>query len=254
VGWIRLDRKITENWLWEDTPFSKGQAWVDLILMANHKDNKFPLGEDVISVDRGSFITSELKLMQRWGWSKTKVRTFLSQLQNDQMLIKKSDNKKTTLTIVNYGIYQDTETAEEPKKDFKKTSKRLQKDTNNKETSITNNNIKTYSENAELNSAILDFIEFRKSKAMKAPMTDKAIELMIDKLSKLSTDIPTQIAIINQSIVSGWKGIFPLKEENKQSKQQPDQPKPNKFNQFPQRQYTPEAMSELERKLLNKGR
>jgi hypothetical protein len=31
------------------------------------------------------------------------------------------------------------------------------------------------------------------------------------------------------------------------------QPKQNKFNQFPQREYTPEYMAELERKLANKG-
>lgn len=243
MGWIRLDRKITENWLWEDKPFSKGQAWVDLILMANHKDNKFPLGDDVVAVERGSFITSELKLMQRWGWSKTKVRAFLSQLQNDEMLIKKSDNKKTTLTIVNYSVYQDIETTEEPKKDFKKTSKRLQKDTNNKETYITSNNIKTYSEDPELNTAILDFIEFRKK--IKAPMTEKAIDLTISKLNKLSPDISVQIAILNQSIERSWRSVFPLKDDKPQS-----QPKTNKFNQHSQHDYSVEEMSELERKLL----
>jgi len=246
VGWIRLDRKITENWLWEDKPFSKGQAWIDLILMANHKDNKFPLGDDVVAVERGSFVTSELKLMQRWGWSKTKVRAFLSQLQNDQMLVKKTDRKKTTLTIANYGVYQDIETTEEPKKDQKKTDKRPKKNTNNKETNITNNNIKIYSENAELNSVILDFIEFRKK--IKSALTDRGIELLIKNLNKLSQSPQTQIAIINQSILRGWKGIFPLKDDI----QQPQQ-KQNKFNQFPQRQYTEQDYADWEKKLINKG-
>lgn len=249
MGWIRLDRKITENWLWEDKPFSKGQAWIDLILMANHKDNKFPLGDDVISVERGSFVTSELKLMQRWGWSKTKVRAFLSQLQNDQMLVKKTDRKKTTLTIANYGVYQDIETTEEPKKDRKRTDERPKKNTNNKETSKQVNNIKTYSENTELNSAILDFIEFRKK--IKAPMTDKAIDLTISKLNKFSPDVSIQIAILNQSIERGWRGVFPLKEDSQQINPQPKQT--NKQLQYPQRTYSAQDYADLEKKLINKG-
>lgn len=251
MGWIRLDRKITENWLWEDKPFSKGQAWIDLILMANHKDNKFPLGDDVVAVERGSFITSELKLMQRWGWSKTKVRAFLSQLQNDEMLVKKTDHKKTTLTIANYSVYQDIETTEEPKKDRKKTDKRPIKDTNNKETRITSNNIKTYSDNPDLNQAILDFIEFRKSKQMKSPLTEHGIDLLVKKLSSLSPDIKMQIAILNQSIERSWRGIFPLKEDLRQINPQPKQT--NKQLQYPQRKYTDQDYAELERKLLNKG-
>jgi DNA replication protein DnaD len=148
-GWVCINRKLTEHWLWEDKPFSKGQAWLDLILMANHKDAKFPLGGEFIFVPTGSFITSELKLMERWGWSKSKVRLFLSQLQNDTMIVKKSDHKKTTLTIVNYGIYQDIETTEEPKKNRKKTIDRPLKNTNNNN-NILNNNIllnKGYVEN-----------------------------------------------------------------------------------------------------------
>ena len=80
-GWVKLYRSTTENWVWNDKPFSKGQAWIDLIIMANHKDNKFPLGDKVVTVERGSLITSEVKLMERWGWSKSKVRLFLNQLQ-----------------------------------------------------------------------------------------------------------------------------------------------------------------------------
>ena len=71
---------------------------------------------------------------------------------------------------------------------------------------------KSFCADAELNTAIIDFIKYRK--AIKAPMTDKAIKLMITKLGKFSDSIPEQIAIINQSILNGWKGIFPLKQED----------------------------------------
>jgi hypothetical protein len=105
--------------------------------------------------------------------------------------------------------------------------------------------IKTYSEIPTVNEAILSFIEFRKG--IKSPMTDHAIDLLIKELNKLSSDGQTQIAILNQSIMRGWKGVFALKEDNA-----PQQHKQNKFNQFPQRTYTAKDYEELERKLINR--
>jgi hypothetical protein len=129
-GWVKLHRSIRDHWLYSEKPFSKLEAWIDLLLSANHKDNKFLLGNELIEVKRGSFVTSEVKLAEKWGWSRTKVRTFLELLEKDNMLVKKSDNKKTVLTIVNYSDYQDTETAKEQQKDSKKTAEEHQKNTN----------------------------------------------------------------------------------------------------------------------------
>lgn len=127
-GWIAIYRSMQEHWLWEDKPFAKGQAFIDLVMMANHKDNRFPLGNELVNVSRGEFVTSEMKLMKRWGWSKAKTRAFLKLLQEDKIIIKKTDRKKTTISIVNYSVYQDIETAKEPQKDHEKTTKRPQED------------------------------------------------------------------------------------------------------------------------------
>lgn len=143
-GWISLHRKIQcHPFFLEKRQFSKFEAWVDLLLSANHKDNKFLLGNELIEVTRGSFITSELKLMDRWGWSKTKVRSFLQLLEFEQMIVKKSDKKKTTITICNYCDYQKLETTEKPQKDHKETTKEPQKDTNNNDN---NDNKNIYAE------------------------------------------------------------------------------------------------------------
>jgi len=74
-------------------------------------------------------------------------------------------------------------------------------------------NIKIYSPVPELNSAILSFIEFRKQ--IKKPMTDRAIELLISQLDKVSADTAEQIAILNQSVMNGWQSVYPLKNEQK---------------------------------------
>ena len=139
-GWVSIHRQIVENWIWKEKPFSQGQAWIDLLLLANHSENKVPLGNEIVTVKSGAFITSELKLMDRWGWSKTKVRRFLNLLISDGMIVKKSDRKKTTITIVKYGFYQNLETTEEPIKNHRKTDKRPIKDTNNNDNNENNVN------------------------------------------------------------------------------------------------------------------
>ena len=148
-GWMPIYRRLQDHWLWQDKPFAKGQAWLDLLLLASHNDNDFLFGNQVIKNEVGSFITSELKLMERWGWSKTKVRAFLKLLQDEQMIVKKSDNKKTTISIVNYSVYADCEIAKELQKDNKKTSKELQKDTINNDNNYNNENNKEKSNKKE---------------------------------------------------------------------------------------------------------
>ena len=60
---------------------------------------------------------------------------------------------------------------------------------------------------------IREFIKMRK--LIKAPMTEKALSLMINKLRDMSLDPDEQIKILNQSIENSWKGIFPLKQSNR---------------------------------------
>jgi len=124
----------------EKRVFSKFEAWIDILLMANHADNRFMLGNELIEIKKGQFITSELKLMHNWNWSKSKVRAFLSLLQKDSMIVLTSDKKKTTLTIVKYSDYQVSETTKEPQEDHKKTTKRPQKDTNKNDNNLNNDN------------------------------------------------------------------------------------------------------------------
>ncbi|WP_050740606.1 conserved phage C-terminal domain-containing protein [Acetobacterium bakii] len=105
-GWISLHRSIQDHWVWDEKPFDKRSAWIDILLMANHQDNKFLLGNQLVEVSAGSFITSDLKLMDRWGWGRSKVRSFLEVLEKDEMIIKKSDTKKTTIGVVKYKEFQ----------------------------------------------------------------------------------------------------------------------------------------------------
>lgn len=112
-GWIKVDRNIEKHWLWDEKPFSYGQAWIDLILIANHKDDKISYKGEVIVCKRGTVNKSITFLADRWGWSRCKARRFLLSLQSDGMVTIKATTHRTTITIENYNIYQDTRTTKQ---------------------------------------------------------------------------------------------------------------------------------------------
>lgn len=105
-GFVALYRSIQDHWLWESGEMNDFQAWVDLLLMANHEDRKVKLSGELVIVKRGQRITSIRKLSERWNWSNTKVTRYLDLLEKDGMIERKSDTKKTVISIVNYDVYQ----------------------------------------------------------------------------------------------------------------------------------------------------
>ncbi|MFT8352420.1 hypothetical protein [Clostridium saccharoperbutylacetonicum] len=150
AGWQKIYRDIQDHWLWEDKPFSRGQAWIDLILTVNHEDNKALIDGELLEVKRGSKITSLRKLADQWGWSTTKVKKFLEQLEKDKMITYKSDNKKTFLTIENYSVYQGREVGEVTVKKHENNTEIIQKNFRSNSEVIqkkTNKNDKEYIKN-----------------------------------------------------------------------------------------------------------
>ncbi len=106
MGWIKLDRKILDHWLWQKKPFSEGQAWIDLLLLANHEDKKFLSGTSMVEGKRGCVYKSMLFLANRWGWDRKKVKRFLMTLQMDNMITQNATTQGTTISIVKYGDFQ----------------------------------------------------------------------------------------------------------------------------------------------------
>lgn len=107
-GWIKLHRSITDNILWQCEPFSKAQAWIDLLLMANIKDGKILAGNVRKTIKRGSLHTSINHLMIRWRWGgRHRVIDFLHLLENEGMIRYFGSKSGTTITIVKYGVFQD---------------------------------------------------------------------------------------------------------------------------------------------------
>lgn len=109
TSYFKIDRGLMKHWLWEDKPFARGQAWIDLIGLAYHKDQKTMMNGELVTVKRGEVRTSLSFLSRRWGWSRDKVRRFLSILEQDGMITiptGKSTGKPTPIIIENYTRYQ----------------------------------------------------------------------------------------------------------------------------------------------------
>lgn len=113
-GYIKLHRQLQECWLWTEDRFSRGQAWIDLLLMANHKDKKFPINDEIKIIQRGQFVTSKRKLADKWKWNRRTVDVFLNLLAKDEMITMECTTKYTTITIINYDFYQYCEPQDAP--------------------------------------------------------------------------------------------------------------------------------------------
>ena len=111
-GWIKLHRSMFDNELWTAEPFTKGQAWIDLIGNANHKPGSTWIRGIEIHVKRGQIAWSELTMSKRWKWSRGKVRRYLGVLQNKGMAVQQTNKLTTILTICNYDVYQSDETTD----------------------------------------------------------------------------------------------------------------------------------------------
>lgn len=143
-GYIKLFRKIEDCSLFMDDeePFCKYAAWIDLLMMANHKDGSFILGMKKYNVKRGQKWTSITKLAERWHWCRKKVRAYLKLLESEGMVYLEITNKGLLITIVNYGVYQDFSGKTEQQKEQQKEQQRNIKSTNRRNSrSTTNNNV-----------------------------------------------------------------------------------------------------------------
>lgn len=220
AGWISLHRSIEKHWLYEEErKFSRFEAWVDLLLMVNHADNKTMIDGKLVTVKRGQRITSLRKLGDRWNWSLTKVDAFLKLLEEDKMIVLKKDTKKTVVTIVNYDIYQNNDLEKRHRKDSEKTVKehrkdreKTQKKTNNnvnKEnndnkviSSSNNDNFKTvvnaYQDNIEQNPAPVTFQKIQQD------FTDYGKDIMMYAIEKSALRNNHNYSFIN-FLLNDWK-------------------------------------------------
>ena len=180
-GWIKIHRQIQNCLIWDDKPFNMASAWIDLLLSANHEDKETIFDKKPILVKRGQRITSGRELSARWGWGKDKTLRFLRLLESEKMIVKDSDSRKTLLTIVNYGIYQDCENENET---VIRTLTGQSQATNKNDKNEKNNNICSNSD---------DLNETEKPKKKKPKLTEEESEELLKNFEIIYNSYPRKV-------------------------------------------------------------
>lgn len=254
-GYIKLYRDIQEHWSWKDKPFTKGQAWIDIIFRCNHVCKKVPRGSGFVWVLRGQFIFSNYKLAEAWGWSESSVRLFLKLLQEDGMLIIRSQNKYTLYEVVNYCAYQSAEWWDfAPGHNAQKTRK---KRANNAHAAPNNNDKNDKNENniskgldlfsPDVALKITEWITYKSER--KDGYKETGLRNLLSQIKKQIDTHGEQkvINLITECMASGWKGIIWDKLA------QPARP-PNRRDNFEQRTYGNDFFDMIENAALRNHR
>lgn len=114
-GFIKLNRRFFDNFLWNEArTYSKAEAWLDLIQMARFEASTEIIGGKVIELQRGEIPASRRYLELRWTWGSTKVSNFLKMLTDFKMIKQSLKSGQTTILLLNFGTYNDTQTTDKP--------------------------------------------------------------------------------------------------------------------------------------------
>lgn len=110
-GYIKLYRGLEDNPLWTFDVFSKAQAWIDLLLLTNHKTGHIKLRNgEMVQINRGECGWSMKSLAKRWQWSRGKVKRFFDYLKNEKMIQQTNIPNATVIKVLNYERFQNDTT------------------------------------------------------------------------------------------------------------------------------------------------
>lgn len=106
AGYVKLHRSILKHWLWNGPePKSRFEAFVYLILMAEHDDEKKLIGGQLVEIKRGEIAIKQRDLALELRWHRSKIKNFLTLLSKDGIATINSNKKYTLIALNNYDKY-----------------------------------------------------------------------------------------------------------------------------------------------------
>lgn len=208
-AFIKLHRKMLD-WEWYDDLNTK-VLFLHCLLKANWKPGSW----HGVNYNAGEFITSINSLAAETHLSPHQVRTALEHLMTTGEVASRWQSKCRVITVNNWNEYQvgGKVNGKNVATSWQDGGKMAATDKEHKERKEgeERKNIKYYPNDEKLDQAFSDYVAMRKF--IKKPMSDRAVELAIEKLNKLSGgDNDLAIEILNQSTSNSWQGLFPLKD------------------------------------------
>lgn len=216
--WFAIDRKIFSSDLWFSSPW-KLKIFIYLLGHANHESNSF-MG---IELNRGELIRSYRTIAKDCGYkigyrlkqpSLDTVRRICEELTKELRIQQRTVHQGTIFTIINYNELQPLPRQRTERRTVKQSYSDRTATVQDKNTEELMNN-KNMGGNGIPDwvpkQIWADFKEYRIRK--KAPLTERAIKGIISKLEKLKLDGNDPEAVLDQTIVNGWTGIFEVKKD-----------------------------------------
>ncbi len=118
-GWLKLHRKIVGNPMWLEEKFDKARAWIDLLILACHKEESVKIRKHMINLKPGELCYSMKTLARRWQWNFRTVSNYLDVLESKRMIHRQIIPVTTIISIVNWSKYQPDTPHFTPKSTYK---------------------------------------------------------------------------------------------------------------------------------------
>ena len=107
-GWIKLHRKILESDMYKDLTSKQRDVLITLLLMANHKENKWSYKDKIYTAGPGQMVTSLESIRKNCASdvSIKSIRVAIEKFEKWGFAANKGTKTGRVITIVNWGIYQ----------------------------------------------------------------------------------------------------------------------------------------------------
>ena len=196
-------RQTLDSDIFYNKPHVWFKIWFYIVNQVNHKDDR--------RFKRSLCFMKYEWIMDKTGATKNQVKHCIEFLKKDKMLATRKATRGFIVKVIKYNDYQALDSYKKPQeKESKRNTEGTQKPHSlYKYGKYGKNVIKEKS--AIFLKTWKDFKDMRIKK--KKPLTDRAEELILKDLDKLSENEKEQIMILNQSIKNCWQGVFPLKNK-----------------------------------------
>lgn len=192
--WIKLYRKLLKSPIFDNEKALK--VWVWCLLKATHVEREQLVGRQTVQLKKGEFIFGRKKASQELKMKEKTLYDYMKLLENLQMLVIKSNNKFSIVSIEKWENYQDKKI----NSDNKRTTDEQQMNTNKNVNNNIYKEITDFTQNENLINSIMEFIEYRNKK--KKEVTELALKKIINQFKKWEYTDNECIESINNSIIN----------------------------------------------------
>lgn len=103
-GWVCVHRQLLDNPIFKNDKLFR--VFMYCLLKASHSEHDQLIGDSVVPVKSGEFVTGRKSISSATGLTEQNVRTALNKLEKLSILTIKSTNKYSIISIVNWNKYQ----------------------------------------------------------------------------------------------------------------------------------------------------